>query len=207
MPVIFVHGVAGTAGDFKAFAGALDRRRYQAWFFQWPSGMRLELASSFLQAMIAEMQARHRYQRYAVVAHSAGGLVSRAALLKIQKEGGTLPCAFVTVSTPWGGVASAETGTRRSPVVLPAWIDLAPGSPYIRTLFETPLRPSVVNHLYFGYEGGKGTDGAVSLESMLRPEAQQQAARVRGFSESHRGILRSPASVSEVVGSLSACRD
>jgi len=200
IPVVFVHGVAGTAGDFKALAEALDRKKYQAWFFQYPSGARLENAARFLQAMLAEMQARHRFARYIVVAHSAGGLVSRSALVSIQKEGGALPCAFITISTPWLGIESAETGTRRSPVVLPAWIDLAPGSPFIRTMFDTPLRPP--HYLFFGYSGGNGTDGAVSLESMLRPAAQRQAARVTGFAQSHRAILRSPESVQAVTESL-----
>jgi len=85
-------------------------------------------------------------------------------------------------------------------VVLPAWIDLAPGSPFIRNMFDTPLRPP--HYLLFGYSGGSGTDGAVALESMLRNSAQQQAARVMGFPQSHRGILRSPDSVRAVNESL-----
>ncbi|HSW84913.1 MAG TPA: alpha/beta hydrolase, partial [Usitatibacter sp.] len=76
IPVVFVHGVSGTAGDFRALADALDKRRFQAWFFQYPSGARLENAARFLQTMLAEMQARHRFERYIVVAHSAGGLVA-----------------------------------------------------------------------------------------------------------------------------------
>jgi pimeloyl-ACP methyl ester carboxylesterase len=202
IPVVFVHGISGTAGDFRAFVDSLDRRRYQPWFFQWPTGARLESAAAFLQAMLAEMHARHRFDRYVVVAHSAGGLVARAALLKIQREGGAMPCAFITLSTPFGGVESAEIGTRRSPVVLPAWIDLAPGSPFIRTLFDMPLRPGVATSLYFGYVGRNGTDGAVALSSMLRAEAQQQAGLVRGFPESHRTILRSSESVAAVNRSL-----
>jgi pimeloyl-ACP methyl ester carboxylesterase len=202
IPVVFVHGFSGTAGDFKAFAEALDRRQFQVWLFQYPSGIRIETASIFLQYILAEMRARHQFERYIVVAHSAGGLVARSALLKIQKEGGTLPCAFVTMSTPWGGVAAAEMGAKHSPLVFPAWLDMAPGSPFIKTLFDAPLRPSVSTHLFFGYVGGNGTDGAMSLESMLRPAAQQQAGRVRGFAESHRTILRSADSVRAVNESL-----
>jgi pimeloyl-ACP methyl ester carboxylesterase len=198
IPVVFVHGVSGTAGDFRALVDALDKRRFQAWFFQYPSGARLENAARFLQTLLAEMQARHRFERYIVVAHSAGGLVARSALTKIQKEGGALPCAFVTISTPWLGIESAETGTRLSPVVLPAWIDLAPGSPFVRTMFDTPLRPAVSWYLLFGYAGGDGTDGAVSLKSMLRPVAQAQANDVLAFAESHRSILRSPESIRAV---------
>jgi hypothetical protein len=57
--------------------------------------------------------------------------------------------------------------------------------------------PDVSWHLLFGYAGGDGTDGAVSLKSMLRPEAQAQANDVLG-SQSHRSILRSPESVRAV---------
>ena len=200
IPVVFVHGMAGTPRSFKTLAGSLDRKRYQAWVFQYPSGIRLDLAAQFLQALLAEMQARHRFPAYAVVAHSAGGLVSRAALQKIQREGGALPQVFITLSTPWSGHEAAETGTRHSPVVLRAWLDLAPGSDFLRGLYETPLQHTP-SHLLFGYAGGKGSDGAVTLRSMLRPAAQAEAVRVAGFNETHISILESR-EVAQTVAAL-----
>jgi pimeloyl-ACP methyl ester carboxylesterase len=190
IPVLFVHGMAGTPRSFRPLAESLDRTRYQAWVFQYPSGIRLDLAAQFLQAMLAEMHARHRYPAYAIVAHSAGGLVSRAALQKIQREGGLLPRAFITLSTPWSGHEAAETGTRRSPVVLRAWLDLAPDSDFLRDLYAAPLRQTP-SYLLFGYAGGKGSDGSVTLRSMLRAAAQSEAVRVTGFSETHVSILGS----------------
>jgi pimeloyl-ACP methyl ester carboxylesterase len=86
IPVVFVHGVSGTAGDFRALVDALDKHRFQAWFFQYPSGGRLENVARFLQTLLAEMQARHRFERYIVVAHSAGGLVARSALRRSRRK-------------------------------------------------------------------------------------------------------------------------
>jgi pimeloyl-ACP methyl ester carboxylesterase len=188
IPVVFVHGMAGTARNFRAISEKLDRR-FQAWFFQYPSGIRLELAAEFLETMIVEMHARHRFERYAVVAHSAGGLVSRAAIARLGQQGGPVPSAFVTISTPWNGQPAAEMGTRRSPVVLPAWIDLVPDSPFLRKLFAAPLGKRTPSYVFFGFTGGNGTDGTVTLASMLRPAAQEEAVRVIGFPEDHISIL------------------
>jgi len=198
IPVIFVHGMSGTARDLKELAEKLDRRRFQAWFFQYPSGIRLGIAGELLQAMLAEMRARHRYERYVVIAHSAGGLVSRSALLKTKREGGMPPAVFLTISTPWDGHAAAEIGTKRSPVVLHSWFDMAPGSPLLRDLFSAQLDPSTSTHLLFGYVGGNGSDGTVTLKSMLRPAAQEAAVRVLGFPEDHTSILASK----EVIGTV-----
>ena len=50
-------------------------------------------------------------------------------------------------------------------------------------------------HMMFGFHGGgiRLSDGVVALSSQLRPEAQKEAATVRGFDETHTGILASPA--------------
>ena len=37
IPVLFVHGAAGSAQDWRHFFDQLDRRRYQVWFFQYRS--------------------------------------------------------------------------------------------------------------------------------------------------------------------------
>lgn len=43
--------------------------------------------------------------------------------------------------------------------------------------------------------GGRGgaSDGVVALSSQLRPEAQEEALSIRGYDETHTGILDSPA--------------
>jgi hypothetical protein len=85
----------------------------------------------------------------------------------------------------------------RAPVVAPSWYDVAPRSPFLRSLLEPELPPSISQDLLFSYAGRSrlvrgNNDGVVTLESQLEPRAQAQARKVRGFNESHSGILRSP---------------
>ena len=192
VPVVFVHGINGSARDFKTVIDSLDRSRFQAWVFQYPSGFRLELINEFLFRLLDDLQARYRFDRYAIVAHSMGGLVSRGAVNKIVARGGKQPIAlYVTISTPWEGHEAAEMGTRYSPVVLPVWLDMSPGSPYLAELFRTKLPDSMPYYLFFGFRGGSGSDGTVSLKSMLDLAGQDQAVRIAGLPEDHMSILAS----------------
>jgi Alpha/beta hydrolase of unknown function (DUF915) len=192
LPVVFVHGISGTAYDFKTVIDKLDRTRFQPWVFQYPSGFRLALISDFLVRTLDELQALHKFDRYAIVAHSMGGLVSRAAVNKIVKRDDTPPIIlYVTISTPWEGHEAAKAGAQYSPVVLPVWLDMVPGSPYLSHLFEKQLPATVPYYLIYGYEGGSGTDGTVSLRSVLKIEAQDQSVRTTGFPYNHTGILQS----------------
>lgn len=192
VPVVFVHGINGSARDFKTVIDGLDRSRFQAWVFQYPSGFRLEVINEFLFRLLDDLQARYRFDRYAIVAHSMGGLVSRGAVNKIVARGGKQPIAlYVTISTPWEGHEAAEMGTRYSPVVLPVWLDMSPGSPYLAALFRTKLPDSMPYYLFFGFRGGSGGDGTVSLKSMLDLAGQDQAVRIAGLPEDHMSILAS----------------
>jgi hypothetical protein len=121
-----------------------------------------------------------------------GGLVSRAAVNKIVKRDETPPIMlYLTISTPWEGHEAAKAGTEHSPVVLPVWLDMVPGSPYLSNLFETQLPATVPYYLIYGYVGGSGTDGTVSLSSVLKLEAQDQSVRTIGFPDNHMSILQS----------------
>ncbi len=203
VPVVFVHGVNGSARDFKPLIDNLDRSRFQAWVFQYPSGFRLELLSESLFRVLDEAQVRFQVNRYAIVAHSMGGLVSRGAINKIVKRGGRQPIAlYVTVSTPWEGHEAAEMGTHFSPVVLPVWLDMVPGSPYLADLFRTQLPGSLPYYLFFGYRGGTGSDGTVSLKSMLDLAGQDQAMRIAGLPEDHMSILASQTLVTKLSALL-----
>jgi uncharacterized alpha/beta hydrolase family protein len=194
VPVVFVHGINGTARDFKTVIDSIDRTRFQPWVFQYPSGFRLDTVSEFLVRILDELQVRYKFDRYALVAHSMGGLVSRGAVNKIVMRGGTPPIVlYVTISTPWEGHNAAEMGTKYSPVVLPVWLDMSPGSPYLKNLFSTKLPDTLPYYLFFGYEGGSGTDGTVSLRSMLDLSAQDQSARIVAFPGNHMSVLQSPA--------------
>jgi pimeloyl-ACP methyl ester carboxylesterase len=205
IPVLFVHGAGGSPREFGEVIDDLDRKRFQPWIFQYPSGFRLGTAVEILRSSLDDVKAKFRYPRIVIVAHSMGGLVSRALLNDIAKRGDRAYVAgFVSISTPWLGHDLAETGTKQSPVVIPSWIDMIPTSPFLRDLLAEPLPPSIPHYLFFSYEGGRGTDGSVSLASELAPSAQDGAVAVYGFAEDHVSILRSDALVRKLNTVLAA---
>lgn len=192
-PVLFVHGAGGTPRDFETLAAGLDHSRFQAWVLSYPSGIRLELAGQTARQITDDLQQRLGFRTLYVVAHSMGGLVARHFVNQVTRQGAGYVSLFVTISTPWGGVVAAKGGVERSPVVLPSWIDVAEGSDFLQVLLEQPLPPSVPHHLFFGFQGGAGSDGVIALESQLDEKVQRGAASVYGFPDDHTAILKSAA--------------
>jgi len=130
-----------------------------------------------------------------VVAHSMGGLVSRGGVnLCTQNDTCKYLRSYTTLSTPWNGVASAASGVRWAPEVVPVWRDLDPSSEYVTTLFDTPLPDELAYYLIFGFRqssifGSESGDGVIVLTSQLRHAAQAQARMMRGYDEGHVSIL------------------
>jgi pimeloyl-ACP methyl ester carboxylesterase len=196
IPVLFVHGALGFPQEFKPLVEGLDRTRFQPWVFFYPSGAYLDRISDFLSQSLSRLQLRHGFTRLAVVAHSMGGLVSRSFILKHHERVRDDPVRlFVSISSPWGGVASAEKGVKRSPIVVPSWNDVAPDSEFLASLFfEDPAARTTRRHLpdqvhyvlLFGVE-----DHTISLPSAVRWEAVRDAEERWPLPYDHTGILRS----------------
>jgi pimeloyl-ACP methyl ester carboxylesterase len=192
VPVLFVHGAGGYPQEFRTLIEHLDRSKFQPWVLQYPSGFRLDESSDFLVKGLVELYAKHKFRKLVIVAHSMGGLLSRAAINKIATEYPDNPIVlFITLSTPWDGVDAAAIGVEYSPMVIPCWVDVAPNSPFLQTLFERPLPKAISFYLLFGVVGGNGTDGAVPLTSEISLRAQADAVRIYGYPETHTSILRS----------------
>jgi len=195
IPVLLVHGAAGSPQDWRYFIEHLDRSGYQPWIFHYPSGARLETVSLLLRKKLYDLDQKYRLERLYVVAHSMGGLVSRAALIEPDRQNRAVKL-FVSLSTPWGGETMAKTGVENSPAVIPSWKDMEPESDYIRKVFAKKLPETMRYYLFFGHKGGgsffrQNNDNTVTLESMLDPRAQADALKVVGFNEDHLGILNS----------------
>jgi pimeloyl-ACP methyl ester carboxylesterase len=211
IPVLFVHGIAGSPRQFESLSRGLDRELFQPWFFYYPSGFNLEPVSAYLAQLVIKLRVRHRFSRMAVVAHSMGGLVSRSFIQQHHAVSGRdIVKLFVSIATPWGGFDSARKGVERSPVVVRSWVDVAPDSEFLNGLFfEDPdmrrvrlsLPGHVAYHLVFAYERdsllpGPSDDKVVPLSSALRPEAWEEAKRLWPFDDDHTGILSNPEATS-----------
>jgi len=203
IPVVFVHGINGSPRDFAALVGQLDRKRFQPWVFSYASGLNLDTTVDILTSTMLELELHYRVPRFHLIAHSMGGLVARGFLLRrAERQAPAAVPLFITLSTPWGGHEAAQRGVTSSPVVVPVWRDIVPGSLYLRELFYTGqdaaapplfLPEGTRHHLLFTYGGGnalgRANDGVVSVASELATEAQTQAERIYGFDDSHVGIL------------------
>lgn len=205
IPVLFVHGLSGYPQEFEYLIEGLDRDRYQAWFYFYPSGARLDGVAKRGAELVRELQLRHRFRRFALVGHSMGGLVSRSLIFHYgpQHRRSEIPL-LVTLSTPWGGDTRAISGVENSPVVIDSWRDMAANSEFLKDLFRSPSDPDrprrlpdrVAWHMMFSYRGesrgDESTDGTVTLASQLPIEAWEEADSTFPLDYSHNGILRSP---------------
>jgi pimeloyl-ACP methyl ester carboxylesterase len=208
-PVLFVHGILGSPRNFETLIENLDTAKYQAWVYTYPSGLRLDLLADGMAEFLEILHRQLRFDEMHVVAHSMGGLVSRGGLNRCQQAGA---CSYLrtytTISTPWSGVQSAQSGVTWAPTVVPVWRDLDPTSDYLATLFETPLPSGVPHHLLFGFRqdksifGSESSDGVIKLSSQLRQEAQTQASLVHGYDENHVSILSNELVLKQVYSIL-----
>ena len=192
IPVLFVYGIDGSPQDWKSMIGSLDRTRYQPWFYHYPSGLRLEKSANGLSRAMQVLKARYGFSRLYVVAHSMGGLVSRGGIEQAAAEAGEnfIP-KFVSLCTPWGGDAAADGGVKHLKYPVPAWIDLQPGSPYLKQIFVRKLPAGTRHSLIFDFQTHTApwlkpdNDGVVQVKSELFPAAQAEAVRMFGFNYEH----------------------
>lgn len=209
IPVLFVHGAGGHPDEFRYLIEHLDRDKFQPWLAYYPSGMDLEMMGRGVARWLETLVARYQIEHLVVVAHSLGGLVSRAAINNLSTSGnGDLLKLFVSISSPWNGFAQAAQGVEHSPVVMPMWRGMATGSPFQVGLFQTPLPSECPYYLLFSYNGhsrflSEPNDGVVALSSALAAPAQRDAKKVHGFNENHVSILSS-AEVSQTLNTILA---
>jgi pimeloyl-ACP methyl ester carboxylesterase len=208
IPVLFVHGITGHPREFAEIVEQMDRKRFQPWFFFYPSGAGLSGLGRFLAEKLVQLHVEHDFDELYVVAHSMGGLVARACVLEYDAQTHRKDIRlFVSISSPFGGDERAAAGVRDIPDFLPmppAFRDVATGSEFLASVFyddpKTKLLPRrlprhVAYHLLYGYDNdgsGESGDGVLTLATMLRPEVQAEARSWRAVNADHVGILRDP---------------
>lgn len=197
IPLVFVHGVDGSPRAFQAFIDQLDRERYKALFFYYPSGADLDLhADMFYRIFLSGTILRTGPAPMIIVAHSMGGLVVREALNRFSaKKGENNVRLFFTLATPFGGHPAAVLGEKYGPMVLPSWRDVNPEGKFIKKLYRRPLAEGVDHILVYAYRNpssiklNENSDGVVPLSSQLYPKAQSNSTEQFGFNASHTSIL------------------
>ena len=191
IPVIFIHGIFGTALDFEDVLSSIDRQKYQPWVLQYPSGLSLDMVSDYLVRALNRLHSRYDFPQVSIVAHSMGGLMIRSFVMKHQELKSPYKLSMVvTVNSPLYGMKSAEVGVNTSPIVVPAWRDVATGSDYIQRVHDWAWPKEIPYYLYFSYLPGESGDGVVPLVSQLSQSLQKEAVKIYGYQAGHASILR-----------------
>ena len=209
--LMLVHGIDGSPRDFQTLIAGIDRSRYHVWLFYYPSGLALDQLGTILAHAVGRIVSASEKQdlRVAIVAHSMGGLVGRRAVTELCRSG----CPdylriYASFDTPYGGVEAVAGAVKRGTELLPSWIDVAAGSPFLTRLHETPFPKDLPFHLFFGWgkAGHHGPspagDGTISLPSQLDPRAQAAATAMSGFGDTHVGILSDPQALETLARAL-----
>ena len=191
IPVLFIHGVNGTALDWKEVIASMDREKFQPWVLYYPSGGRLDMISNYMVESINTLHNRHKIKQLYVIAHSMGGLLARSYIMKHTDGENTVKIALsMTINSPMKGMESAKSGVQYSPIVVPSWRDVAKDSEFIQRITQWTWPVDIPYHLIFSYESGEGDDGVVSLESQIPLKLQAESERIYGFNSSHAGVLQ-----------------
>ncbi len=222
IPVLYVHGINGFPQSFSTLIEQLDRDRFQPWFYFYPSGVHLEAIAGHLTEVVTELQILHDFDRMAVVAHSMGGLVSRAFILEHWERTRRRDVRlFIAISSPWGGSEGAAfTDKAPEDFVVYSWLDMDPESEFLRSLFYDPTRgqrfralpPHTAFHMLFSYRRdessfGPSADGVVTIKSQARLEAIESAQSILPLDYGHVDILHSGEAVNRVNGILGEAFD
>ncbi len=194
IPILFVHGAAGTPKGWRYFVDNIDRTRFQPWFFYYPSGSRLNSMAYLLLWKLSNLQIKYQFDTIYITAHSMGGLLVRAF---IMEYGRAAPIKlFISLATPWGGDRMAEYGVEQSPAVIPSWIDMQPEGEFINSLYRTKLPETISFYMFSGHRGSRNpfranNDGTIALSSTLDWRPQTEAKMNYTFNEDHASILLS----------------
>lgn len=125
-PIVFVHGYSGNSSNFSTMMSRFTSSGYggRLYGFNYNSFVSSDSASGAqLASYVSSVRAQNGGAKISIVAHSNGGLVSRA--FRVYNGGSAVMRRFVTLGTPHLGTTTAYA------CVSPACYDMWPGSAFI----------------------------------------------------------------------------
>lgn len=197
IPILFIHGAAGTPTGWDYLINSLDRERFQPWLFYYPTGVRLKSTAYLLFWKLFNLQLKYRFDTLYITAHSMGGLVARSLIMDYYRATPYIKL-FISLATPWGGDRMAEYGVKQSPAVIPSWIDMQPEGGFLQSLYRDKMPAAVSFYMFSGHRGSRNpftsnNDGTITLASIMDWRPQTEAKMNYVFDEDHTSILNSPA--------------
>jgi len=179
-----VHGAQGSPRDWAYFHFRLADRRFARWYYYYPSGIRLALASRLLYEALLDMKKKCGFTRICITAHSMGGLVARhrIAAYDLERQGIEVKL-YVSLASPWTGYESADRAMRLPAKRLPVWLDVGTTSDFIRRTLDMRIPAGTSYHLFYGTADG------VSAARALDDRACRDAKGKHGFEVNHDTIL------------------
>jgi len=192
VPVIFVHGVNGGPTDWEKVIESVDNKFFQPWVLYYPSGLRLDMISNYLVEAVFILQKKYGFTEFCIIAHSMGGLVTRSFVKKYvahsPKNSRNLRLVM-TINSPMEGLSAAAAGVKHSPLVVPSWRDVEPGSEFLQDINNWNWPQEIPYYLIVSYVSGKSGDGVVSLQSQVSLKLQTESKRMYVFNNDHVGTL------------------
>lgn len=129
-PIIFVHGYVGSNSNWSTMMSRFRNSGYPSnklYGFEYSSTIVSDtVAGSQLASFARTVRSRHGGERVSIVAHSNGGLVSRA--YRVFNNGSSEMRRFVTLGTPHSGTTFAYG------CFSPSCFDMRPGSLFLLRL-------------------------------------------------------------------------
>lgn len=86
-PLLLIHGIHGESGYFDGqFEDNLKKKGYETWKFYYPNDQKIVYSASLLSDALTYLTSKYNDKKVNVVAHSMGGLVTRAYMQNMAKD-------------------------------------------------------------------------------------------------------------------------
>ena len=202
IPLLFIHGAFGSPKNFSKIIDSIDKTKFTPYVVFYPGGESLELDANILSYMLFSSGIIQDVP-FAIIAHSMGGLIAKAALNKKEMLNIKSPHLLISIGSPFGGNKFAVTA-HKAPYVIPMWRDISPNSNFIQTLFLKKAN-NVKHYLFFSFKEENSmkkflpnNDGVVSITSQLNYLSQENAIAIYGLDETHTSILESSILINKI---------